>query len=364
MATSSLIAVVVSLSALLNGSLAQGTDAVCLTGYEWMSNSKGQSPCLVSSYLLSPCVTTAAASYVSPLLYGYHYNSPQNNPSSATPCRCSTVFYSTISACATCQGQGSFILPWSTYSTNCSTVYSRQYPDDIPGGTAVPAWAYIDVIANDTFNPVVARAVAEQGIDHSLCICPRAQTHRNQGAIESTATSNGPTATSLASAPGVSQTAAGAPQSPDGNNTDGSPSSSKSSTDIGAIVGGAVGGVVGVVGIGLAVFFWLRRKRNAAHNAPTGPVDLVGGENGQYVEKAAETDAFVAPLPSPKVYDPNDPSTFPSNFDAQADASRSSAIYPSPTQAHFPAIPYAYPVATASEPTTGTNPTYRGAPEL
>ena len=36
-----------------------------------------------------------------PLPSGYHYNGPL--VSTATPCKCSTVYYSVISACATCQ---------------------------------------------------------------------------------------------------------------------------------------------------------------------------------------------------------------------------------------------------------------------
>ena len=41
-----------------------------------------------------------------PLPSGYHYNGP--TVTSATPCKCSTVYYSVISACASCQ-DGEFL---------------------------------------------------------------------------------------------------------------------------------------------------------------------------------------------------------------------------------------------------------------
>ena len=96
-----------------------------------MFNSKNQNPCLVSSWLFTPCsspsgasqVTRRAAqnshpaslwyldSFVFPLTPGFHYNTPLNSSDSATPCRCNTVLFSTIAACATCQGGEDDIVP-------------------------------------------------------------------------------------------------------------------------------------------------------------------------------------------------------------------------------------------------------------
>ncbi|KAI9067633.1 hypothetical protein FKP32DRAFT_1620132 [Trametes sanguinea] len=327
--------------------LGQGTSAFCETGYSWMENSKGQSPCLVASYLLTPCSTTAA-SWVFPLTPGYHYNTPTNSPTSATPCRCNSVFYSAISACATCQGEQLAVVPWTLYAENCTTVYVSKYPDDIPSGTSVPAWAYIDVSKEGTFDPNAAQALALSDVP------------------DSTAPSNGPTSSIglNTSPPDATPTGIDSPEpTSDGSN---STSSSKKSVNIGTIVGGVVGGVVGLLAIGLTIFFALRHKRNAARNAPTGPLDLTAGEYGRYVEKPAGPDVGTEPLPSPKLYDPDDPTTFPGSSDAQAPSSHGSATYPSPVQSHPSTVPYAYPTSGAfqSNIAPATIPTYKGVPEL
>lgn len=36
------------------------TDAFCRPEFDWMNNSKGQSPCLVAAYLLAPCQRTGS----------------------------------------------------------------------------------------------------------------------------------------------------------------------------------------------------------------------------------------------------------------------------------------------------------------
>ncbi|KAI0370207.1 hypothetical protein BV20DRAFT_1043942 [Pilatotrama ljubarskyi] len=302
---------------------AQGTSAFCGAGYAWMSNSKGQSPCLISSYLFTSC-SSQAASWVFPLDPGYHYNTPLNNAASATP--------------------------WSKYSENCSTVYVNNYPKDIPSGTAVPAWAYLDITAKDRFDPVAAEAVVQQG------------------AAESTASSNTPTSgTVLTNAPSATTTAIGAPESPNANSGNTS-NSSKKSSNLAAIVGGAVGGGVGLIAIGRVIFFWLRHRRNAARDAPTRPLDLTAGEHGQNVEKLGDYQAIPPPIPSPKLYDPDDPSTFPDSPDAHADSSHgSTTVYSmSAVQGLTPALPYAYPVADARQSIAGVSASaaYKGVPEL
>ncbi|OSC98743.1 hypothetical protein PYCCODRAFT_1470880 [Trametes coccinea BRFM310] len=327
--------------------LGQGTTAFCEAGYSWMENSKGQSPCLVASYLLTPC-STSAASWVFPLAPGYHYNTPTDSPTSATPCRCNSVFYSAISACATCQGEQIAVVPWTLYAENCTTVYVSKYPEDIPSGTSVPAWAYIDVSKEGTFNPTAAQAVA------------------SSDALDSTALSNGPTSgTALSTTPpDATPTDVGSPEpTADGSN---SSSSTKKSINIGAIVGGVVGGVVGLLAIGLTIFFALRHKRNAARNTPTGPLDLTAGEHGRYGDKPAGPDVGTEPLASPKLYDPDDPTTFPGSSDTQDPSSHDSATYPSAVQPHPSTVPYAYPTAGAfqSNIAASANPTYKGVPEL
>ncbi|KAI0721814.1 hypothetical protein C8T65DRAFT_629280 [Cerioporus squamosus] len=344
------------------GVAAQGTSAVCEAGWEWMANSKGQSPCLVASYLFTPC-SPASVAWVYPLSDGFHYNTPLNSSDSATPCRCSTVLYSMINACATCQGQLAYTIPWSLYAQNCSTVYVQKFPDDIPLGTAVPAWAYIDVTRNGTFNPDAAEAIA------------------NLDKPDTTATisvvSAGPSSTSSTRPP--SSTGHGA----SGSGSTGLPSqggSSSGKSNIGPIVGGVVGGVLGALAIGLGIFFFLRHRRNKSKShPPTGPLDLAGGGEVQYAQypqypqypaygegEKSPTQEVMQPLvqPSPKLYDPNDPSTFPMTSDANA-GSLHTSTYPTTEQsaysggaAHYTGTGY------QSSMTPGQHPMYKGVPEL
>lgn len=114
---------------------------------------------------------------------GFVYQGPVST-SSANKCLCNTVTYSTLAACAVCQGRGLAIYSYvssvwhfctdsrntykvgrsiqqtvltleSTYGSACGldllhlsvSPFSR-YPFAIPGGTAVPAWAYSDVVVS------------------------------------------------------------------------------------------------------------------------------------------------------------------------------------------------------------------------
>ena len=70
-----------------------------------MDNSRGQNPCLMTAYLNSACLADPTDAYVYSLPEDYHYSPP--TIAIATPCQCSTVFYSMISACATCQDRTS-----------------------------------------------------------------------------------------------------------------------------------------------------------------------------------------------------------------------------------------------------------------
>lgn len=354
-----LVPLVASLASRIPGAAAQGTNAVCNSGFDWMSNSEGQSPCLVSSWLFTPC-SSPADSWVYPLSPGYHYNTPLNNAQSATPCRCNTVLFSTIAACATCQGQEDYIVPWSTYSQNCSTVYVQKYPATIPSGTSIPAWAYLDITDNNTFNPSAAQAVASQHAPDSTAPATASQTG---GASSLTAP---PSATG-------SSGSNGAPTS--GEN---SGSSSKSKSNVGAIVGGVVGGIAGLALIGIIVFFILRSRRNAVQNQPTGPVDLTAngnygqypaqyanyGGDMQYGEKSpvpAQSDPSQPLMANQRLYDPNDPTTFPSQ-DPYAGSVQASTAYPATELTSAPSN--VYTEGYQGSVSANQNPTCRGAPEL
>lgn len=113
---------------------------------------------------------------------------------------------------------------------NCtSAIYESVYPEAIPAGTSVPAWAYIDVSVSDNFNATAA------------------QLNQQQGHPESTA--GGPTPTGPGSQP--SQTAP--------------VSGSKKSSNTGAIVGGVVGGLGGAAILAAAAFFFWRRYQRGKY---------------------------------------------------------------------------------------------------
>ncbi|PVF99557.1 hypothetical protein CPB86DRAFT_289726 [Serendipita vermifera] len=66
-----------------------------------------------------------------------------------TACSCNSVIYQLYSA-------------WSYWRTNCTDdglITVATYPKPIPFGTAVPAWAYLDITMDDSFNPTDAKAM-------------------------------------------------------------------------------------------------------------------------------------------------------------------------------------------------------------
>ncbi|KAJ3483695.1 hypothetical protein NLI96_g6136 [Meripilus lineatus] len=310
---------------LLPGAYAQGTNATCLSDFDWMFNSRGQSPCLMAAYLNTPCLSDPTSAYVFALPPTYHYRPPI--PATATPCQCSSVFYALLEGCAVCQGNPT--TPWSTWGINCtSAIYERVYPKDIPSGTSVPAWAYLDVHTPDNFNATDARAIA------------------NSGAGESSAPS------------GASSTAASVPSSTSGSSTSGG---SKSNT--GAIVGGVIAAVVGVALIGGIIAWFVIRNKRKNRNAPSAqydpspfadkPTNVMNGNMGYVPPTAGFTPPPqpFSPGPPPstgKVYDPNDPTTFPLTA---PEASLSPSMYSSVPMSVTPA-PYRQPGQ------------YSGAPEL
>jgi len=201
---------------------------------------------------------------------------PLNNPgdtyfgppaSSATACRCSSVYYSLLSACATCQGRN--YLEWSEYNANCTTVFVATFPQMIPDGMGIPSYAYQDMPVGGTFN--ISQAMADDGPE---------------------ATGTGEPA----------QTSGAAADADDGGGT-----------NVGAIAGGVIGGVVFLAIVGILVFFFLKkRKKEVAPSAiysaappapPISPPPMTAYTDG----------SDMGSMPAAKVYNPNDPSTWPTN---------------------------------------------------
>jgi len=306
---------ILSILTAVGSAAGQIADITCLTTYSWMTNTLGQNPCVIASYLEGACFDVTFT--ISALPTGSHYEGP-STPSNGNDCICSSVVYSLVSACAICQG-GLQISKWSAWKMNCSTsdIDASGYSIPIPGGTAVPNWAYQNVVGEDTFDVNIAFNDSQSNPS------------------ESSAAGSGPTSTTS--------------------------SSSSSSTPVGAIVGGVVGGLFGLgLIIIVVVYFWMKRRR-ARNAAPNG--------TAQMAQAPIPTPSPFAPTPYPydttatpstvggaylaptKLYDPNDPTTFPT--DAPTLLSHS----PAPTSQGF----YSTPGSPPPQPVRGQ---YSGVPEL
>ncbi|EGN95741.1 hypothetical protein SERLA73DRAFT_186929 [Serpula lacrymans var. lacrymans S7.3] len=298
---------------------AQSSNVVCIPSFDWASNSRGQNPCLVAAYLQAAC--NDGQFTVNALPNGTHYIGP--DPTDVNQCQCSTVTYSMLSACGACQN--STWISWSSWSTNCTTIFPQSFPTDIPSGTAVPNWAYLNVMASDDFNVTAAKADGDT---------PESTATRVQstGSVASSSPTSSPAPTSSSgSSPG---------------STSGSPSSSH--TNAGAIAGGVVGGVVGVGLIAAAIGFFVVRSRrpklapSAAYNE-----SVAGSANkprSDYTNSMYQVNPFPgqSPMTPPRLYDPSDPSTFPTSPPTptiQTTGSNPNAFSPShgyPSQTQFP----------------------------
>ncbi|KAG2158230.1 uncharacterized protein EDB93DRAFT_1238020 [Suillus bovinus] len=278
---------IVVLAALVpRGAFAQTSTVTCLSSFGWMNNSLQQNPCEVASYLEGVC--TGGAFSISPLPPDTHYAAP--TVAEASACECNTVTYSLVSACGDCQN--ATYLPWSSWSYNCSEVYIQTYPNNIPSGTLVPNWAYLSVNSSVGFDPVAAQAAGDTPESSATKV-------QSTGSVTYSSTVSALTSSSGAAAGSSSPTS--------------SPTNSTSS-NAGAIAGGVVGGVVGAaLIIGLATWFFIKRRRSAT--APSAAFSDIGGGPGYNTQSVYSPNplpfAGQTQMTQPRLYDPSDPSTFP-----------------------------------------------------
>ncbi|KAG7442072.1 uncharacterized protein BT62DRAFT_922890 [Guyanagaster necrorhizus] len=315
----------------LRGARAQ-SDATCTdSAYSWSFNSLDQSPCDIGKALGGVCTTDFT---IQALPSGYHYSGI--SAGYATDCVCNTVYYSLLNVCAACQG-GS-VSVWDEWDTNCTTTY-QTYPENIPAGTAVPHYAYLSLLSNGTFD--FSSAMTDNGAE---------ATH--VASLSSSATGSSSASASSSSAPATSQGSSGG----------------GSSSNTGAIVGGVVGGVVGLAILVGLTFFFVRRHQRSAAAATTRPT---GGDipppASAFVDQNL-TGTTYAPATYNKVYDPNDPSTFPT---AQNGISYQQLVLEGYPQSYVPhpssspdstMIPNRFPVQPNTSPPPAS--AYRGAPEV
>lgn len=241
-----------------------------------MNNTLGQDPCIVASYLESVC----GAFTVGPFSPNTYYRAP--SAAGADSCTCSTVTYSMMAACSDCQN--ATYVSWSSWSTNCAQMSIRQNPMDIPTGTKVPNWAYLNVTGG--FDPVAA----QNNGDLPESTATNAQftitvTYSTTFSASLTSSSTTSTGLSLIS------------------------TSSATSPNVGAIAGGVVGAILSATIIGLVIWFFVRRRRSST--TPSAAFSDTGGGPG-HTQSFYSTSANAFPMAQqPRLYDPSDPTTFP-----------------------------------------------------
>jgi len=239
----------------------------CIPSFDWSINSLQQTPCLVAAYLESACGTPTMIPAVP---VGDHYLGP--NATQADPCRCSTVTYSAISACAGCQNRT--YIDWLTWSQDCTSTFLSIFPESLPSGVEVPLWAYINLtLTNNNFSVIAAEEVASETLTTSSAVT---------------------TSTSISNSLSSSSTVLASPSLASPSST----SAGNSKSNAGAIAGGVVGGIglVAIVGLG-ALWFFLWRKRNKVQkNVAFDRRALVSGRPGGMSQTTGSTQG-VSPFP-------------------------------------------------------------------
>ncbi|KAF8623523.1 hypothetical protein AX15_006300 [Amanita polypyramis BW_CC] len=262
-----------------------------------MFNSLGQGPCEVARYMGGAC--NNGVFYIPPLGTDQVYIGP--TPNNANECRCSSVLYSLLNACALCQHAR--VSQWDAYYGNCSTPYVAMFPGQIPPGTAVPHWAYMDVTQFGGFNATYAQQLSDS------------------------------------------------PESTAGSSATSTPSSSPphKSSIAGPVAGGVVGGVIFVALVAVAVLLLLRYRRKSSAAQVHYGVEA-SGAGGSLPESKLSHQPYVVPVleQEPLLYNPSDPRTFPSSIAAAATTGNTN-IKPAFTGSSF-----------SSEPSRH----YTGAPEI
>lgn len=255
------------------------------TSWQWTFNSLGQNPCTVLGHMMSTC--NGGQYTVFQLQPGWVYFGP-SGIDNANLCECSTVGYSLYSACGACQEQE--WVTWSQWVTNCTkTLPPSSFPNPVPSQIRVPHWVLLDVTNENLWNANKSYLVGDSP-------------ELGPGAVL------GPSGVSTSS-----------DTSPTGSPTLSPP---VNHTNTGAIVGGVVGGVA-AISIAVAVIFYLRRRRSRAPSAASPGVSAPQPAPDEIQQPLTEegmnagsslpgTSSMPGTPGAPmRLYDPNDPTTFP-----------------------------------------------------
>jgi len=270
----------------------------------WTFNSLGQNACTIAAYLMASCYGGAFS--IASLAPGGQYVGPTATDV-GSQCKCTTVAYSLISACDACQGAN--WVDWSNFTIHCSVVEPpSSFPYPVPSGTRVPAWALLDITSypNKTWDSSKAFAVGD-----TPELAPGA------AISSSSSTSSGTTSSRTVPNPSATSENPSSPLSSSSSSPSPSPASHSSSSNVGAIAGGAAGGVAAIAIAGFAVFFYRSRRSpkgpsytTAASNSPQ-QQPFMGKLGQSMLDDGAISPSPSTPVTSMRLYDPNDPTTFP-----------------------------------------------------
>ncbi|KAL1947886.1 hypothetical protein VTO73DRAFT_13610 [Trametes versicolor] len=317
-------------------------------------NSLGQSPCIMAAYIQGACQPDGK--FMVHALPDAAFNYPGPTADTANVCTCSSIAYALF--IWHCKPTYNPPRRWSQWTKNCQAgdIHNGSFLHGIPTGTAIPDWAFIPIDGFlDEFDGVGSERIGDK-FESIGSVAPTAagSTPSTTGGSV-TSLSGGPSATQHASTgAGVIPTSinSGAPAS-NTNGPDSPPETSGTSTqthsaNIGGIVGGVVGGLVGVAMIaGLLVYFRRSRSRrtdgtgkgqmvynspeNTAFIPPSAPPspyyasartdqDAAAATKESSPAEYVESVSFIAPepitvvvpeMPPMRLYDPDDPTTFP-----------------------------------------------------
>ncbi|KAG7085797.1 hypothetical protein E1B28_003337 [Marasmius oreades] len=260
------------------------------SSFLWSYNSRGDSPCQMGETLARVCTPSFN---IPSLPDGYYYSGVSGGDIS--PCVCNTVYYTMLSVCGLCQNGLSD--RFDIWSTNCTRTYDTVYPSALPSGLRLPHYAFLPL--DSTNKTVNVRALqADNGPERT-----------------GTATRT-PTATSFRST-GTSRSGGDDPfgdDDPFGFADDLRDEAKK----VGIIAGSVAAGiwVFWAVGAGI-VWFICRRNSRRMYGAPSQMYLQNNGAPGviPYTLVPPSSPPATATGSSPglgeKVYNPNDPSTYP-----------------------------------------------------
>ncbi|GJE90800.1 hypothetical protein PsYK624_069440 [Phanerochaete sordida] len=300
---------------LVSRSAAQSTSpgVTCPSSFAWASNNLNQNICTIASYLQAACEADPASFVLGAPASG-HYGPPTTK----NKCTCSMVYYNAINACALCQGGKTLQWTVSVAPCNPSDITVAGYPEAIPPGTAVPAWAFLDITSGNVFDPDAAKiytavndtmvgeapppappssspttappathsdvqtpqpstpsspqpatsVLAQQSSPIASSVLPSEISSSTQPRSSASPSSTGPATRlsgSISSVPtaassGFSNSPSPSAQASDVTLPSGAESNTKHTSNTGAIVGGVVGGLAVVAALALVVIL-LRRRR-------------------------------------------------------------------------------------------------------